>query len=264
MGQPSSVLHSCATLSLLDLHTPIKTTTPRKTSNSSSSAGVHELPYTMDLSWLVHWHMVFRREDRKNKVKVSLTSEHWDFANLVGPGLYRITLCAAGLPALFAKVVASQVSVLETRYSSLQKQRNMVGHSFLLQKMNHMKMFLPCLLRHHQYKSIPSRFISSSSLLSLATKPKTSSAEMTSWHVACLFFCIRFRTCFRFVFFLFSIKKKQQLFICGFLSSAKMRFSFIHLHVSLGHLFVKLLGVNLTIVVYNAAFILAHDKGVQH
>jgi len=43
-----------------------------------------------------------------------------------------------------------------------------------------------------------------------------------------------------------------------------MRFSFIHLHVSLGHLFTKLLGVNLTPLVYNAAFLLAHDKDVQH
>jgi len=198
MGQPSRVLHSCARLSLLDLYTPIKITTPRQTLNSSSSAGFHELPYTMNPSWLVHWQMVFRREHRKNKVKVSLTSEHWDFANLVGPGLYRITLCAAALPALFAKGVVCHVSVLETRYISLQKQKNIVGHPFLLQKMNHMKMFLPCLLRHNQYKSIPSRFISSS-LLSLATKPKTSFAERTSGHVACLLFCIRFRTCFRFV-----------------------------------------------------------------
>jgi len=191
MGQPSSVLHSCANLSLLVLYTPIKITTPTKTLNSSSSAGFHELPQTMVLSWLVNWDIVFRREDRKNKVKVSLTSEHWDFANLVGPRLYRITLCAAAPPALFAKGVVCHVSVLETRCSSLQKQKKMVGHPFLLQKMNHMKMFLPCLLRHHQHKSIPTR---------CRHVPHNPKLHLQRWHPASLLFCIRFRTCFRFVF----------------------------------------------------------------
>jgi len=32
----------------------------------------------------------------------------------------------------------------------------------------------------------------------------------------------------------------------------------------MGHLFVKLLGMNLTPLVYNAAFLLAHDKDVEH
>jgi len=49
-----------------------------------------------------------------------------------------------------------------------------------------------------------------------------------------------------------------------FVVCAKMRFPFIYLHVSMGHLFVKLIGVNLTPLVYNAAFLLAHDKDVQH
>ena len=59
--------------------------------------------------------MVFRREGRKYKVKVSLVSEYWDFENLVGSGLYRMT-CAAAIPALFANVsVFCHVSVLETK-----------------------------------------------------------------------------------------------------------------------------------------------------
>jgi len=43
-----------------------------------------------------------------------------------------------------------------------------------------------------------------------------------------------------------------------------MWFSFIYLYVLLGHLFVKVLWVNLTPLVGNVAFLLAHDKGVQH
>ena len=39
---------------------------------------------------------------------------------------------------------------------------------------------------------------------------------------------------------------------------------FVYLHVLLSHLFVKLLGVNLTPPVYDAAFLLAHDKDIQH
>ena len=39
---------------------------------------------------------------------------------------------------------------------------------------------------------------------------------------------------------------------------------FIYLPVLLGHLLVKLFGVYLTPLVYNAAFLLAHDKDVQH
>jgi len=54
MGWSSSVLHSCATLLFLDLYTPVKITTPRKTLNSSSSTGFRELPYTKAPPWLVH------------------------------------------------------------------------------------------------------------------------------------------------------------------------------------------------------------------
>jgi len=38
---------------------------------------------------------------------------------------------------------------------------------------------------------------------------------------------------------------------------AQIRFSFIYLHVSLGHLFVQLIGVNLTPLVYDAAFFIS-------
>ena len=39
-----------------------------------------------------------------------------------------------------------------------------------------------------------------------------------------------------------------------YVSNAIMKFFFIYLHVSLGHLLVKPLGVNLTPLVYDAAF----------
>ena len=39
-----------------------------------------------------------------------------------------------------------------------------------------------------------------------------------------------------------------------YVSNAIMKFFFIYLHVLLGHLLVKLLGVNLTPLVYDAAF----------
>ena len=91
--------------------------------------------------------MVFRRENLKNKVKVSLTSEHWDFANLVDPGLCRMTLCAAASPALFAKDFVCHVLVLETKLFAEEEEH--VDHPFFLQKMNYMKIFLSCLFRHH-------------------------------------------------------------------------------------------------------------------
>jgi len=69
-----------------------------------------------------------------------------------------------------------------------------------------------------------------------------------------MLFHIRFRTSLRYVFIYY---KEKKLFICGISSSAKMRFFFIHLHVSLGHLLVKLHGLNLTPPVYNAAFFIS-------
>ena len=43
-----------------------------------------------------------------------------------------------------------------------------------------------------------------------------------------------------------------------------MRILFIYLHILLGQLVVEMLGVNLTPLVYDGAFLLAHEKDVPH
>ena len=61
---------------------------------------------------------------------------------------------------------------------------------------------------------------------------------------------------FIYVFVFIDYKQKINLHL-WYVSNAIMRYFFIYLHVSMGHLFVKLLAVNLTPLVYDAALFIS-------
>ena len=83
--------------------------------------------------------------------------------------------------------------------------------------------------------------------------------------MTCCFFAFKsFVIVYKIIFDLFLsiiIKNINYLFVAC--KQCNIEVFFDYLHVPLDYLFVKLLGINLTPLVYDAIFLLAHDKDVQ-